>query len=48
VKARVLDNFLTNTYVKTKGKKIRSQIEIYNYLLGKSTAHAVADAGKKA
>ena len=47
VKARVIDNFLTNTYVKTKGKKIRSQIEIYNYLLGKSTAHAMADADKK-
>jgi polyphosphate kinase len=48
VKARALDNFLTNTYVKSKGKKIRSQIEIYNYLLGKSTVHAVADAAKKA
>ena len=48
VKARILDNFLTNTYVKTKGKKIRSQIDIYNYLLGKSTTAAIDDADKKA
>lgn len=38
VKARILDNHLSNTYVRTRGKKIRSQIETYNYLLGKSNA----------
>ncbi len=32
VKARVLDNDLKNTYVRKKGKTIRSQIEIYNFL----------------
>ena len=36
VKARILDNELTNTYVKNEqSKKIRSQIETYNYLLKK-------------
>jgi polyphosphate kinase len=36
VKARVLDNELSNKYVDTEGqKKVRSQIEIYNYLLKK-------------
>lgn len=35
VKARILDNELSNEYVATKGKKIRSQIEIYNYLAKK-------------
>ncbi len=36
VKARVLDNELSNTYVETDGtKKMRSQIETYNYLLKK-------------
>lgn len=38
VKARILDNHLSNAYVRTRGKKIRSQIETYNYLLGKSNA----------
>ena len=37
VKARILDNELSNTYIRTKGKKIRSQIETYNYLLRKAT-----------
>ncbi|MFT3844298.1 MAG: polyphosphate kinase 1 [Lacibacter sp.] len=32
VKARILDNDLENKYVKRKGKTIRSQVEIYNYL----------------
>lgn len=32
VKARILDNNLENVYVKRKGKTIRSQIEIYNFL----------------
>ncbi|MFT3702343.1 MAG: polyphosphate kinase 1 [Agriterribacter sp.] len=40
VKARILDNELSNTYVRTRGKKIRSQIETYNYLLGKSNAQS--------
>ncbi len=38
VKARILDNSLSNTYVPTdKTKKIRSQLEIYNYLQRKKT-----------
>jgi len=36
VKARVLDNELDNNYVKMAGRKIRSQIEIYNFLLNKT------------
>ncbi len=32
VKARILDNDLENAYVKRKGKTIRSQVEIYNFL----------------
>jgi polyphosphate kinase len=33
VKARILDNELSNRYVRDKGqKKVRSQVEIYNYL----------------
>ncbi len=32
VKARVLDNELNNNYVDTKGRKIRAQIETYNFL----------------
>jgi len=36
VKARVLDNELDNAYVKMAGRKIRSQIEIYNFLLNKT------------
>lgn len=36
VKARVLDNELSNTYVRKKGKKIRSQVETYQYLLHKT------------
>lgn len=35
VKARILDNHLKNKYAKNKGKKIRSQIEIYHYLKNK-------------
>jgi len=36
VKARILDNSLENNYVPPSGKKkIRSQIEIYNYLYKK-------------
>ncbi len=36
VKARWLDNDLSNEYVRTTRKKIRSQVEIYNYLYKKS------------
>jgi len=37
VKARILDNDLSNKYVKSEsGRKIRSQIEIYNYLQEKT------------
>jgi polyphosphate kinase len=36
VKARRLDNELKNEYVRTKGKKIRSQVETYQYLLQKT------------
>lgn len=40
VKARILDNKLENTYVATRGRKIRSQWEIYQYLLNRQTAGA--------
>lgn len=36
VKARWLDNNLNNEYVRTTRKKIRSQVETYNYLYKKS------------
>jgi len=36
VKARWLDNQLSNDYVKTTKKKIRSQVETYNYLYKKT------------
>jgi polyphosphate kinase len=36
VKARYLKSTLDNEYVQTKGKKIRSQIEIYNHLYSKA------------
>ncbi|PWU00355.1 MAG: polyphosphate kinase 1 [Bacteroidetes bacterium] len=39
VKARILDNELSNEYVRTKGRKIRSQIETFNFLASK--AHAL-------
>ncbi len=35
VKARLLDNRLTNKYVEGEGEKVRSQIEIFNYLQAK-------------
>ncbi len=35
VKARLLDNELSNNYVATNGKQVRSQVETYNYLLNK-------------
>jgi hypothetical protein len=37
VKARWLDNGLQNKYKKDQGKKIRSQIEIYQFLNQKNT-----------
>lgn len=36
VKARILDNELSNTYVKSRNGKIRSQEETYNYLRNKT------------
>jgi polyphosphate kinase len=36
VKARWLDNKLSNEYVRTTKKKIRSQVETYNYLYKKT------------
>lgn len=38
VKARWLDNQLNNEYVRTSKKKIRSQLETYNYLYKKTQA----------
>lgn len=32
VKARILNNELTNEYVRSTGKTVRAQIEVYNYL----------------
>lgn len=41
VKARILDNELSNRYVRDKKqKKVRSQVEIYNYLHQKTIAHS--------
>nr|WP_214460479.1 polyphosphate kinase 1 [Flavihumibacter fluvii] len=37
VKARVLNNSLTNEYVKTDGKKVRAQVEQYIYLQSKKS-----------
>jgi polyphosphate kinase len=39
VKARSLDNALSNEYVRTTKKKIRSQVETYNYLHKKTLTH---------
>ncbi|MEP6699806.1 MAG: polyphosphate kinase 1 [Bacteroidota bacterium] len=39
VKARWLDNDLSNEYVRTTKKKIRSQVETYNYLHKKTQTH---------
>jgi polyphosphate kinase len=36
IKARWLDNELNNEYVRSNRKKIRSQVETYNYLYKKS------------
>ena len=47
VKARVLNNDLDNEYVKTPGKKIRSQIEIYNYLLAQNHKNIIENKEMK-
>ncbi|MNX89428.1 Polyphosphate kinase [compost metagenome] len=39
VKARILNNSLSNHYVENKKEPCRSQIEIYNYLKRKITDH---------
>ncbi|HEX4875937.1 MAG TPA: polyphosphate kinase 1 [Chitinophagaceae bacterium] len=39
VKARWLNNDLDNEYVRTSKKKIRSQVETYNYLFNKTKTH---------
>jgi polyphosphate kinase len=39
VKARWLNNELDNEYVRTTKKKIRSQVETYNYLFNKTKMH---------
>jgi polyphosphate kinase len=44
VKARILDNHLQNQYVRNKGKKVRSQVEQYNYLQSKRTRQQAADS----
>jgi polyphosphate kinase len=36
VKARWLDNDLSNEYVRTTKKKVRSQVDTYNYLFKKN------------
>jgi polyphosphate kinase len=40
VKARWLDNDLSNEYVRTSRKKTRSQVETYNYLYKKTMTHS--------
>lgn len=44
VKARAWDNELSNHYVKTKGKKIRSQVDVYNYLYRKANPQPQTEA----
>jgi polyphosphate kinase len=40
VKARWLDNELNNEYVRTNRKRVRSQVETYNYLTKKTLTHS--------
>jgi polyphosphate kinase len=40
VKARWLDNDLSNEYVRTTRKKVRAQVETYNYLYKKTLTHS--------
>src|SRR6187397_1123408 len=47
VKARILNNDLDNEYVKTTGKKVRSQIEIYNYLLAQNQKNIIENVDVK-
>ena len=45
VKARVLNNELTNNYVTSASKKkVRSQIETYNYLYQKTVKHSAVSS----
>lgn len=44
VKARILNNELTNEYVRSNGKRVRSQVEIYNYLY--SAVKAISAEGE--
>jgi polyphosphate kinase len=45
VKARILNHLLSNEYVPTRGKQVRSQIETYQYLLSKTIKKAIKPAG---
>lgn len=48
VKARILDNELTNQYVNAGNKeKIRSQVEIYNYLRNKKYSDHIINVSKE-
>ena len=47
VKARILNNELDNEFVKSSGKKVRSQIEIYNYLLAQNNKNIVENTDVK-
>jgi len=48
VKARILDNELSNRYVRSDdGKKVRSQIEIYNYLHQKTLNKLKLEAAQR-
>jgi polyphosphate kinase len=44
VKARLLNNHLSNEYVSTKGRQVRSQIETYQYLLSKTIKKSLKPA----
>jgi polyphosphate kinase len=46
-KARILNNELSNAYVRTQGKRIRSQIETYQYLYSKLKPVVSDIAGEK-
>jgi polyphosphate kinase len=48
VKARILNNELSNAYVKSNGKRVRSQIEVYNYLHSAVKAHTSETEVKEA
>ncbi len=48
VKARILNNTLSNDYVKTGGRKIRSQVEQYIYLQSKQPKPLILNATEEA